>query len=565
MKLLADVTRSRAVLVGTGHYRTLPRLPAVPRGTHRLATALTDPRAWGLPEPHCRVLTDPGSAATVLDAVRGAAAEASDLLVLYLAGHGFVDPDADELYLALPATETDRPWTALPYEWLRRAMRHPTVRARRKLIVLDCCYSGIALGGSLSTPGRLGDRVAISGACVLTATAETRTALAPRGEPYTAFTGELLTILTDGVPGGPDLLDVETIYHQLHARLQARNRPLPQMRSRNGGHRIPLVRNLAAPAGPSLPAPARPRGSRLVAGAAAAAALLTSADTVPPPVTVPAVNAVFACTNPAPRPSPAATDADTTAAITQARETLTAGGRLTIGILPGRPGHTERCPDGRWRGFDVAIGEIIASDLGFTPERITWAPLAAVDRLTAVQNRRVDFVAGSMAITATRKQQVSFAGPYERSAQTLLVPAGDTTINSPEDLHTGEPTVCAIKNSTGADGLTPYITASAQITTRDTIDDCVRDLLRHTVQAVTGDRSLLIGYDQALAGRVRVITSSFGETAYGIAVALGDPTLRQAVHDILAHSYHDGRYARAWKDSLGRVIPEVDTGPQLTG
>jgi ABC-type amino acid transport substrate-binding protein len=562
--LLAEVTKSRAVLVGTGHYRTLPNLPAVIPGTTALASALTDSRLWGLPDAQCRTLTDPESATAILDAVRVAAAEATDLFVLYLAGHGFVDPDTDELHLALPATDPERPWTALPYSWLRSAMRGPAVRARRKLIILDCCYSGLALGGSLAPPGRLGDRVAISGACVLTATAETRTALAPKGEPHTAFTGELLTILGGGIPGAPALLDVETIYRELHVRLDARGRPIPQMRSRNSGHRIALVRNLAGPARPPV-APPRPRRLRRIAAAAAAATVVfTGADSPPPVVTVAPVAAVFACTNPAPRPSPAATDAETTAAITQARDLLTKNERVTIGIVLGRPGHTERCSNGTLRGFDVAISEIIASDLGFSPDWITWRYLSSAERVSAVQSHAVDFVAGSMAITTERKRRISFAGPYERSAQTLLVAAGESRINQPEDLRTGKPIVCALAGSTGVEGLKPYLADPAQITTRSSLDDCLLALLQHQVQAVTGDRSLLLGYDQALAGRARVITTSFGETSYGIAVAVDEPTLRQAVHDIIAHSYRDGRYARAWRDSLGRVIPEVDTGPQLT-
>ncbi|WP_326950676.1 transporter substrate-binding domain-containing protein [Amycolatopsis sp. NBC_01307] len=564
MDSLADTGRSRAVIVGTGRYSALPHLPSVTRGAAQLATALTDPRLWGLPAAHCRVLTDPPSATTVLDAVRAAAAEATDLFVLHLAGHGFVDPDSDELHLALTGTDPDRPWTALPYRWLRHAMQHPTIRSRRKVVLLDCCYSGIALGGSLAGPAALGDRVAISGTCVLTATAETRTALAPRGEPFTAFTGALLRTLGTGVPDGPALLDVETIYHHLRAELDARNRPIPQLRSRNAGHRIVLVRNTATTAArPPAGAPAVPR-RRWPAAVAAAAVLLTGADTLPPPTPDLPVNAVLACANPTPPPSPTAVDAETTPAITQARANRKTHDRIVIGIVSGRPGHTERCADGSLRGFDVAVGEIIAADLGYPPGRISWTELPVAARVSALQQHQVDFVAGSMAISTERKRHIAFAGPYEISAQTLLVLAGDTAINDPEDLRTSGKTLCGVAGSTGPEGVKPYLGDAGQIVTRTSVDECLRLLLRHQVEAVTGDRSLLVAYDKALAGRTRLLNTSFGDTAYGIAVAIGDPTLRQAIHDILAHSYRDGRYARAWKDSLGRLIPEIDSGPQLT-
>ncbi len=155
----------------------------------------------------------------MLDRVRDTAAAATDLFAFYFAVHGFVDLESDELFLALPGTDRARPWTGLSYDWIRRAVRHPSVRAKRKLIVLDCCYSGVVLGGTLADDAA--DHAAVDGACVLTASAETKTALAPRGEPFTAFTGELITMLTQGIPGGPAVLDVDTVYTYLRANLQA--------------------------------------------------------------------------------------------------------------------------------------------------------------------------------------------------------------------------------------------------------------------------------------------------------------------------------------------------------
>lgn len=564
MELLADTRHSRAVLVGTSRYRSLPQLPAVAGGVRDLAAALTDPDLWGLSEAHCRTLVDPTGTDAVLDVVRGVAAEATDLFILYLAGHGFVDPDTDELYLALPTTEPDRPWTALPYTWLRRAMQHHTVRARRKLVLLDCCYSGTALGGSLAAPSRIGDRVAISGACVLTATAETRTALAPRGEVHTAFTGELLATLTRGVPGGPAVLDVETIYHDLHTKLGARNRPLPQMRSRNAGHRIPLTRNRATTATTPRPLPPTPARRRWPVALVAAAALITGADTGPGSVEPPVVKAVLACDNPEPRPSPTSVDTDVTTAISQVRSQLGNRDELVIGTMFGRPGHAERCADGGVRGFDIAIGEIIAADLGFPPDKVTWIDLAAPERLAAILEGRVDLVVGSMAITAERKQRIAFAGPYERSAQTLLVPAGNTTINRLEDLRSAGRTACAPAGSTSINRLTDSLPDPAQVIAAESIGECIALLLQGRVNAVTGDRSLLLGYDRALAGRTRLVNDSFDDVSYGIAMPLRQPDLHTAVRDILARSYQDGRYGRAWKDSLGRLVPEVDSGPQLT-
>jgi hypothetical protein len=114
----------------------------------------------------------------------------------------------------------------------------------------------------MSATEQVADQAVVDGTYLLTASAETRKALAPPGEPYTAFTGELIHTLAEGVPGGPALLDMETVYRRLHVRLTARSRPVPQQRNRNAGGAIALVRNAAGPAEPEPSPPPVVRPSR---------------------------------------------------------------------------------------------------------------------------------------------------------------------------------------------------------------------------------------------------------------------------------------------------------------
>jgi peptide/nickel transport system substrate-binding protein len=246
---LPDVEGSRAVLIDVHQYDTLDDLPAVEQNLTGLRDVFTDPALWGLTEQNCVLVGQPSSARTILDILRTAAAEATDALIVYFAGHGLTDPYTDELCLALPDTDPEHSYTALRYEDVRRVVMHAGGGAHRKVVILDCCYSGRALVGGMSATDQVADQAVVDGTYLLTASAETRKALAPPGEPYTAFTGELIDTLAEGVPGGPVLLDMETVYRRLHLRLTARSRPVPQQRNRNAGGAIALVRNTAAPAG----------------------------------------------------------------------------------------------------------------------------------------------------------------------------------------------------------------------------------------------------------------------------------------------------------------------------
>ncbi|GGN70968.1 hypothetical protein GCM10011579_046870 [Streptomyces albiflavescens] len=256
---LPDPTRSRAVLIGTASYRHLPQLPAVEANVVDLAAELCDATVWGLPVQHCTVVTDPQSPPAMLDPVHQAGEEATDTLIVYYAGHGMRDSESADLYLALGDSRDHMGYTAVAYQHLRSALR--ASRARRKVVVLDCCFSGRAartlVGGDV-----LAAQAAVDGAFVLTASPRDRVALAPDGERYTAFTGELLTVLRHGVHDGPELIDLDTLYRVLEERLRAKNRPLPQRSQENAVGRLPLARNKAragrhAPAGPVLAADVR--------------------------------------------------------------------------------------------------------------------------------------------------------------------------------------------------------------------------------------------------------------------------------------------------------------------
>ncbi|MEU8680344.1 ABC transporter substrate-binding protein [Streptomyces sp. NPDC048611] len=262
MTILPDPAASQAVLIGVHDYENLAALPAVERNLAGLTRVFTDPDLWGLPPEHCVALSQPPSAQDVLDTLSGVAQRATDTLVVYYAGHGLLDPLSDELYLALPGSDQERLYSALPFEWVRRAILDPQIGARHKVVILDCCYSGRALEGGMGGSTQVADHALIDGTSLMAAAAKTRKALSPPGEEYTAFTGELITVLTEGIVAGPPLLDMQTLYRHLHTALAAKSRPLPQQRNRNTGGLIALARNAAHPGRrpqpPSAPSPAPP-------------------------------------------------------------------------------------------------------------------------------------------------------------------------------------------------------------------------------------------------------------------------------------------------------------------
>ena len=241
---LPNPDASRAVLVGVSEYTTLEELPSVTNNVATLRRVLTDADLWGLPDDHCHTLVNPTSVEQVLDVVHTAASAATDALLFYFAGHGLLD-DRLDLHLALPGADNDRLYRAVRYDDVRREVVG-AARVFGKVVILDCCFSGRAMQGGMSGSVELADHARVDGTYLMTATAETKLALAPLGEKYTAFTGALVDKLSHGLENGPDLLDMETLFYHVRADLQARHLPVPQQRTRNDGKAIALVRNRRA-------------------------------------------------------------------------------------------------------------------------------------------------------------------------------------------------------------------------------------------------------------------------------------------------------------------------------
>ncbi|MBS1692909.1 MAG: caspase family protein [Actinobacteria bacterium] len=257
---LPDRSASRAVLIGTSTYKYLPSLPSVHNNVTALARCLMNPELWGIPAENTCLVTDPASHADMLDAIHSAAGAASDTLFVYYAGHGLLDA-RNSLLLGLTGTISGRVHTATPYDWIRDSVLE--CRASRRVVVLDCCYSGRALGAMSDGVSEVADEAAAEGTYVIAAASENKRATAPVGQYYTAFTGALIELLEHGEPDGPEFWTLDATYLHLRTTLRSRGYPEPQKRDRNTAGAVALARNRAFRA---RTAPAEPGGQREVVG-----------------------------------------------------------------------------------------------------------------------------------------------------------------------------------------------------------------------------------------------------------------------------------------------------------
>jgi hypothetical protein len=275
---LPDPLRSYAVLIGSSRYGSagLSDLPAVAGNLAGLASVLTDPALGGFPRDRCIVVPDPASAGAAGRTLREYAARAEDTLLVYWAGHGWPGP-GDEFHLGVTGGADGLPPGALAVGLVREAMlRSP---AAHRILILDCCFSGRAVPVTGVTWALLG-QAATEGADVLVSAPPSPVYFSRPKETYTAFTGALIAIMRNGIPGGPELLTLGTIYGQLLYALASRGLPRPQQSGTGAAAQLALARNPAyhrqqQDMGPDAGhhAPQAARGRRRLTALAAAAVL----------------------------------------------------------------------------------------------------------------------------------------------------------------------------------------------------------------------------------------------------------------------------------------------------
>ncbi|MFD9602877.1 caspase domain-containing protein [Streptomyces sp. NPDC059970] len=226
---LPDPQRTRVVMVGTRSYAAASGLAELPGVTGNLRTFGRLLReGLGLPGEHCLAFPDAGSDREVCLAVRTAAREAEDLLLVYFAGHGLIEPDSHELYLALQHSDPDDPrYSAVRFAEIRDMVA--TSRARNRVVILDCCYSGRAIVDTMGAGDNAAETVALAqtetrGAYTLTATSANMPAIARSGERYTVFTGALIGLLEDGIADAGPYLTLHDLFDELRRTLDPQPR-----------------------------------------------------------------------------------------------------------------------------------------------------------------------------------------------------------------------------------------------------------------------------------------------------------------------------------------------------
>ncbi|MGF1615177.1 MAG: caspase domain-containing protein [Gammaproteobacteria bacterium] len=204
-----DPQGSIALLIGISAFpkdpKNFPDLLEVQHNVDDLQKVLLDEKIVGFTD--VRPLVNENSD-VIGHAVMKAAEAAEDTLFLYYAGHGIVK--SGHFYLTgSNSIEEAIAFSGIKFETLSQAINRSP--ARRKILILDSCFSGRAIQDMASGSGIIEANIdELEGGFTLASAGKSQTApaISPSGR-YTGFTDVLLTVLREGLEPAKEWISLQ--------------------------------------------------------------------------------------------------------------------------------------------------------------------------------------------------------------------------------------------------------------------------------------------------------------------------------------------------------------------
>ncbi|WP_395105222.1 glutamate ABC transporter substrate-binding protein [Actinomadura sp. SCN-SB] len=234
---------------------------------------------------------------------------------------------------------------------------------------------------------------------------------------------------------------------------------------------------------------------------------------------------------------------------------------LVIGVKADQPGLGLRS-GGTYTGFDVDVAVYIAGRLGVPRSRITFRATPSSIREKSLRDGDVDMIVATYSITAKRKTQVTFAGPYYVPHQDTLVRADDTTIRNVRDLAGKR--LCEVTGSNSWRRVIEERKIAATPVRSPTYSRCMDMLAAGRIDAVSTDDLILAGF--AADRPVKIINAPFTDEKYGVGLRKGDLDGCEAVNRAITQMYQSGHAATLLNKWFRRSGLKLATSvPQFEG
>jgi hypothetical protein len=242
-----------ALLVGVSNYPPgLNALPSAIRDGEAMQTVLQSPEIGKFDEAN--LITDPNTL-QMQEAIETlfSGRKKDDLVVLFFSGHGIKD-NSGKLYLATSITKkTERgelvKSTAVPASFIHDIMKDS--RCKRKVVILDCCFSGaFAHGLSAKDDGAIDIKSQLGGegCAILTSSTSLQYSFEQQGADLSIYTRYLLEGMETGAAdlGNDGYISVDELHEYAQSKVHEESPSMnPKIYAIEEGYKIQLMEAVA--------------------------------------------------------------------------------------------------------------------------------------------------------------------------------------------------------------------------------------------------------------------------------------------------------------------------------
>src|SRR5699024_10394146 len=189
-----------------------------------------------------------------------------------------------------------------------------------------------------------------------------------------------------------------------------------------------------------------------------------------------------------------------------------------------------------------------------------WKRSPSKFRELYIEKGKVDFIVATYTINDERAKRVSFAGPYYKAGQKLMVRKDEKDITGPESLQKNDSKVCTARGSTSYQNIKEYVPKS-RITLFASYSQCADALKTGQVDAVTTDNVILLGLVSDNQNQFKLVGDAFTDEPYGVGIPKGATEFCEFINKTLQDAAAGGAYSKAWQNTAGEYASDTPELP----
>jgi len=210
-------------------------------------------------------------------------------------------------------------------------------------------------------------------------------------------------------------------------------------------------------------------------------------------------------------------------------------GYLTIGTEAEFAPFEVRLENGSFYGFDIALGEAIAKELGL---KVDYIDTDFAGIILSLNSGKFDIAMSAMTITEERKKSINFSDPYFDTGLSLAVPA-NSPVQKLDDLN-GK--IVGVQLGTTGDLYASSLKNVKEVKRYPHAPDAFLDMKNGKVEAVINDDVVSKPIVAKDPNSFKIISGLLTIEQYGIAVPKDNEALLQKINAALKKIKENGTY-----------------------